>query len=151
MPGVLHSRARGEHATDDPAWPRRTQPQHPAFAVVEVVAERRAHRLRHAAPDARFASERDLGEEGMMDVAAEQADRGWRVAAPSRGDVLEQPGHAMEGVLERRPVLEVEVAPHAFGPARGQPAPGPVADRLVPRLEVVQAGHHEDRQRRADQ
>src|SRR5687768_13815618 len=129
-PWPLDARGGGEHSADRAARPRGGEAQDAAPAAVEIVAERRAHRLHHATARARRAAERDFCEEGVMDVAAEQADRCRRIAAPPGGDLLEQAGEALEGVLEGCPVLEIEVAAHAFAPARGPLAPGAVADRL---------------------
>jgi len=94
-PGILHARGCGERSSDGTARPRGGEAHHAAFATVEVVAKRRAHRLHHAAPDVRPAPERDFGEERVVDVAAEQADRGRRLPAPPGRDVLEQPRHAV--------------------------------------------------------
>ena len=57
----------------------------------------------------------------------------------------------LEAALERRPVLQVERLAQPFADRRRPSAPASVAERLVPRLHVVQPGRKQERQRAADQ
>ena len=110
-----------------------------ALAVVERVAERRAGRLvdRRAHPGA--AREPDLGQVGVVHVARQRDDRRRRRAVRARRRRAHELHDAVERGAERRPVLEVERLPDLLAQQRRRLAPGAVADRLVPGLQVVQA------------
>lgn len=87
----------------------------------------------------------------MVDVARQRDDRRRRLAALARADRLEDAHHPLERSAERRPVLEVEPLAQLLAVMRADRAPGALAHRLVPGLEVVHPGRQQQRQRRADQ
>jgi len=62
------------------------------------------------------------------------------------GDVAQQVDHRGKRLLERRPVLQVERPPEPLARSHRRAAPRARAHRLVPRLQVVHAQRHEDRQ-----
>jgi len=57
-------------------------------------------------------------------------------------------GDLAEAVLEGAPVLEVDRLSHPLAEPRAPVAPGALDERLVPRLEVVQAGREQVREGR---
>ena len=87
----------------------------------------------------------------MVDVARQRDDRRRRLAALARADRLEDAHHPLERPAERRPVLEVEALAQLLAVVRADRAPGALAHRLVPGLEVVHPRREQQRQRRADQ
>ena len=82
-----------------------------------------------------------------MNVAAEQHDRRGRATTLPGGELGEDLDEAVKGVLERRPMLHVETAAKLLAEMGDQPPPGPVTERLVPRLDVVEGGGEQHRQR----
>src|SRR3954447_20264432 len=79
----------------------------------------------------------------MVDVAGEDDHRGRGLAAPPRGHFLQEVAQVRERLAEGGPVVEVDLAPQLLtGPGDG-PAPGTVAEPLVPGLEPVEGGGEE--------
>src|SRR4051794_17820027 len=90
--------------------------------AIERVAEGRADRLIDRALRTHFPAEADLGEIGVVNVAAEPDDRRRRTAACAGGDLDQDLLQPLEREVERGPVLEVERAPELLAPA-GRPPP----------------------------
>ena len=86
-----------------------------------------------------------------MDVARQRDDRRGRLTPLAGADRAHDPHHPLQRLPERRPVLEIEPLAQLLAEHGGRRAPGALADRLVPGLEVVHPGREQQRQRRADQ
>ena len=81
-----------------------------------------------------------------MDVAGkEDHGRGRRATLPI-GHVDHGAGDPLERVLEGRPVLEIESLPDPLTHPSGAATPGTGGDRLVPRLQMMQADRKQERQ-----
>ena len=97
------------------------------------------------------AAELDLADIRVVHVASENDDRRrGGDAGLAAGDVPQPAAEAFERRVERGPVLQVDCRGAAARSARRRRAPAPVAQRFVPRLEVVDAVRKEDRQRARD-
>ena len=123
-----------------------------ALLVVERVAERRADRLPDARLHAGAGREADLGQVGVVDVARQHADRRRRGPPRARRRPRAAARTSRSKDSPNAGQCSRSSAWRSFSPsARRRLAPGAVADRLVPGLEVVQRRAHDQRQRRADQ
>ncbi len=90
-----------------------------------------------------------LGDIGVVHVPRQHAHGRRRVLAGSHvGDEVRQ---LLEGLRERRPVLQVRRAPQFLAEPCPARAPLPAAQRGVPRLRLVDQRRQQPRQRRADQ
>jgi len=85
-----------------------------------------------------------------VNVAAQHDDRRGRLASEAAADIPEEIGELLERTTEGRPVLEVDRAANSLAKARGNGPPPSAADRLTPRLEVMNAGRRERGQCRRD-
>ena len=105
----------------------------------------RADRLVDGAPHAGLGREGDLAEVGVVDVAGEDA-RSTPAARPLAGaDLASSRASASNESRNAGPVVEVERPAQLLAEPLATAAPGAVADRLVPGLEVVEAGRRAGR------
>src|SRR5215216_5808065 len=72
-------------------------------------------------------------------------------SAPPGADLLQQPREAGERALEGGPMIAVEPLSHALPDPRCSRTPDAPADRLVPGLQVMEAGREQVRVRGPDQ
>ena len=79
----------------------------------------------------------------MVDVAGQHADGGRRLAVGpgvvAAADVPDHRREPLEGVPERRPMLEITCPADLLGHRRDKPAAVAVTEQLVPGLDVVEA------------
>ena len=81
-----------------------------------------------------------------MHVAAEQQDRRGRLGAFGSARDRPQPvAQLLERAIEGSPVLEVDCAPEPLAQVRRELSPAARTERLVPRLEVMDADGQEHR------
>src|SRR5215216_4705131 len=150
-PGFFDAGQAGERLADELAGLRPGRAETDALGEAERVPERRADRLvdgtLHAVPEVH------LCQVAVVHVAGEEGYGGGGrfVRAFARGDGPQQFHEVTEGILEGGPVLQVEDLADELADLRRLTAPNALADGFVPRLEVVQAGHQEDREGGAEE
>ena len=90
----------------------------------------------------------DVRDVRRVDIAAEDRYRARRVALEADG--AEQVDETPKREVVCRPVLEVHRPTQPLAESLKERTPSTIADRLVPRLQVVDAGSEEDREARRD-
>ena len=113
-----------------------SEPDHAPLPRLERMTERRADEL--VDPARLPPAELDLGDVGRVDVAAEDGIVPGASGAARRGRAAARPWSGRSA--GRRASARGRTRGAASRRARGEPAPGARADRLVPGLEVVDAG-----------